>query len=140
MKMPGFIFSFEMIIVLFVISSFSVGGVYLGGKAIQNYRMDQLEMECNMIDNALETYAQSHRSVITGSTRQSATTGKVYYEQGRLYPEKLDELWDLGYVSPQVNHNKFTYQSWTKSDGSMSYSLTAKAPNGSTYASKQSNR
>jgi hypothetical protein len=142
-KKAGMPFSFEIVLAILVLTVVFGGGIYTGSKTVSNYRSEHLKNECIAIDGALEMYAMAHQSVLTDTTKVS-TTGKLLYENSRVYPANLSELsvvqMEFGYFTTAINLSKFSYQTTTASNGKMTYELGVTLPNGSYYTSPRSNK
>lgn len=146
MKQKGFITVNIMIAVLILVIAISGAG-YAGSRIVDNYRADSLVRQCNAIDNALLMYAKAHRQVAPENVRfqeQSGGSKYLFYTTGKIYPRNLNELGTVrdeqGYFSQEIDLSQFTYQTQTKADGSMTYTLEVTMPNGNTYVSPLSEK
>lgn len=143
-KKAGMLFSFETVFVILAITIVFSGGVYAGSNIVRNYRSEHLKNECIAIDGALEMYTMAHQAVLTDTVRTDSTTGKLLYDNSRVYPTNLLEVGvvqsEFGYFTTAINLSKFSYQTTTASNGKMTYELGVTLPNGTYYTSPRSNK
>ena len=146
MKKDGYMVWEICLAILFLVTAFG-GASYLGAKAVDNYRADELKRECDAIDSALVVWAKNHRQVSAADVSiRTDADGNEYlaYATGGMFPKTLAELGTVsteqGYFSEEIDLTKFSYATQTGSDGKMTYTLGVTMPNGYYYISPLSKK
>lgn len=120
------------------------GGIVSGYYVVESYKCDALRHQCDLIDRSLNIYAKMHKAVLLNSINLNQEKNTIDYMSTKVYPNSLDELEiiqdEQGYFSREIDFSQFTYSVSKKNDGSMTYKLGVRLPNGKMYISPQSNQ
>lgn len=137
MKKSG-MFAFNISILILLVS------LMLGSSAGINmyisYEVKMAKEECDVLNRAISSYAEFHKSVETNSVYWDDEKNKFIYNQKRIYPQNMEELKNLqktGSLTPDVDLSKYKY---TVSDDLSEYTLEVVLPNDEIYkCSERSN-
>jgi hypothetical protein len=109
---------------------FLVGIVSL--RSYYSFQFDVKREQMVFIDAALEDYAVNHLMVDEKDTYIDED-GKTVSKNQKTYPEKLDELIDLGYINEIENMEDFTYTPHKEGEHYTYYELKTKKPLSNSY-------
>lgn len=115
-----------MAAIIFLIGIISLRSYY-------TFEFDMKYEQMIFIDAALEHYAANHLMVDEEDTYIDED-GKTVSKYQKIYPEKLDELIELGYISEIENMEDFTYTPHKKGEHYIYYELKTKKPFSNGYA------
>ena len=119
------------------------GGVSIGYRFVENYKKDLLIHQCDVIDRSLAMYSKMHKAVRTDSVQIDDEKG-ITYSHTHIFPESLEQLGiiqdEQGYFSKEIDFSQFTYSVKKNPNGSMTYKLGGKLPDGKFYKSLQSDK
>lgn len=126
---------------LLILSILAVMGSYVGVKVLNNYEINQIKHEAELLDNALIRYSSNHMGVNENTLGFNSESKKLLYRKTSLYPANLTELGKIrnedNYFSDHIDLSKWKYTvSW--SSGKMVYDLERDLPDGTKYHSPHS--
>lgn len=119
----------DLLLYIYILLSFCLIGIF-SFRTYSQYLFDIKTEQLNIIDSALARYSKDHLMI---KEVYMDKENNIVTKKQQTYPEKLDNLVDLGYINNIGNIDDFEYKPYKKADQYIYYELKIKKPLSNAY-------